>query len=404
MSYASVPLASDTTSKAILNEVTGIRAIMDAQVRDQTIDSWESLKRLVDRGVMKDEFPVGSVISETWHKTDELSYSAPWDVVHYDVDGSAYLKQHYAIPTGIPFDAPEAIYYVTEAKPAGQYYISIGFNYGDGWHSGDHINFTTTVPMEVGDQIVISTGTDNKIDPTNGKTWNLYAKGSTTSKDSGTTSNSDVGVELGSTSTEGVEHTNGQVNAPQRIVYGYNRWSQSAIRQYLNSSAESGSWWTPANGWDRPPAELASVRGWLAGCSSEFLDILTSVDVVTAINTVEGSTETTETTKDKIFLPSLQQMHVSPQLANVEGDDWDYYKELATEIGLSGRFSTGHAYDVLKHYAVDNTTSSVSVWLRSASRGYSHSPWFVTYSGNVTYGNACYTYRGCPACKIEKSS
>lgn len=365
-------------------------------MKNKYVDDWAVFKNLVGRGVAKDLFPVGSTISEMWYKTEQLSYSAPWDIVHYDTDGNVYLQQHYTFPTGVAFDAPEAIYYATEIIPAGQYYITIGLNYGSGWHAGDHINITTTEAMAVGDQLVISTDKTNTNDPTDGRTWTIYAKGSTTPKDSGITSNSAVGIEIGSTSTNGTGYTNGQVNAPQRVVYGYNRWSQSSIRQYLNSASVAGSWWIPMNDWDRPPAEATTVRGWLAGWPDEFLDILEPVDVETMINASNS-----EITNDRVFLPSLKQMYFSPEVENVEGDDWDYYKELAAEIGMSGQFDRFHNYDIIKRYVVDNTTISVGIWLRSAFTGSSSAPWNISNSGNAGNGGAAYnTYRGCPACII----
>jgi hypothetical protein len=186
-------------------------------------------------------------------------------------------------------------------------------------------------------------------------------------------------------------------------VYGYGRWAQSAVRQWLNSSAAAGSWWSAKNPWDRPPAVAATLRGFLAGFSDSFTNILQPVDVVTAINTVEGSASTTETTSDKIFLPSLQEMYITPQLADVEGVDWEYFEQLAINSGLTGKFAQGGTYPLLITYNLANTTSPVGVWLRSANRGYAYFAWNV-YSSGVVYGNgAGDAYRGCPACKILSS-
>ena len=157
------------------------------------------------------------------------------------------------------------------------------------------------------------------------------------------------------------------------------------------------------NAWDRPPAAAASMRGFLAGCSADFKSILEPVEVVTALNTVEGYAETSEVTHDKIFLPSLQEMYISPQLANVEGVEWDYFKELAEEAGLSGKFAQGGTYPILISYRIDAQTSPVNVWLRSANRGSANNAWFVYSSGYVYATNAYNAYRGCPACKIKKS-
>ena len=383
---------------------TVLTRIADKMGAYSTPVTWQGYRELVRRGLAKGEIPVGSQITDTWAEVEGTDYACPWDVVHYDDDGNAYLKWHYGFKTDVAFDAPEAIYYAPSGGlAAGQYYITIATAYGTGWVVDQNINFTLAEDMAEGDQLVISTGTNNDVNPTNGRTWNVYAKGSTTSKDTGTTSNSDTGTKLGETSSDGSGYTNGNINAPARIVYGYNRWSQSAVRQYLNGIGAAGEWWTAQNPWDRPPAQHTAVRGFLAGCTEGFLEVLEPTEVVTARNTAEGATETTETTLDKIFLPSLQEMYISPQLANVEGVNWDYYKELAQAAGLPGKFSQGSTYPILKTYRISDPTSAVSARLRSAYRSSAYDAWRVYASGGVYNRTAFSASSGVPACKIKKS-
>lgn len=367
--------------------------------------TWMGIQNRVESGTAELAYPVGTQIADTWAESTSASYTTQWDVVNYDTNGNMYLKWHYAYPTGVPFDQPEALYYAAGTETAGTYHIGIGTAYGTGWVTSKSIQITTTATMAAGDQLVLDITTDNSVDPTAGITWRIYGAGSTTVKQSGTTSNGTSGTSLGSTSSTGIGYTNGRVNSPQRVVYGYNRWSQSAVRQWLNSSAAAGSWWSLQNPWDRPPTVATTLRGFLAGFSDGFLSVLQATDVVTALNTIEGQTATTETTSDKIFLPSLQEMYVTPQLANVEGVDWTYYQQLAANAGLTGRFAQGGTYPVLITYNLANTTSPVTVWLRSADRGGADSAWGVTSAGGVTnYYRARYAGRGCPACIIKKSS
>lgn len=385
----------------LLNET--LMRIADTQGGYQQL-SWDGWKRAIDAGLVGNISPVGSQLSDEWYKDANTHYSAPWDVVNIYDSGDVAIKQHYAMPDGIPFDEPEALYYANGTEVAGTYHFTIGTSYGTGWDTSKAIQITTNVDMAENDQIVINCGTNNANDPTDGRTWYMYAAGSTTVKDTGTTSNGSGGTLLGGTSTSGVGYTNGHVNAPQRIVYGYGRYSQSAIRQYITSRAAVGGWWVQKNPWDRPPAVAATLRGWAAGMTDELYDLLEPTEVVTAINTVEGSADTTETTYDKIFLPSLQEMYINPQLANVEGEDWEYYKDLAEEIGLPGKFQQYQTYPELITYNVSNTTSPVYVWLRSAYRGSAYDAWVVTNSGYVS-GNVAYNaLRGCPACIIKKSA
>lgn len=398
-------VGTEATLLKIYDKVNNIEAYTDLLANGWGTHDWHGLKRLVEDGVAQHEYPIGSKISDTWEKVADTNVAAPWDIVHYDADGNMYLKWHYAIPDGVPFDAPEAIWYADgdNILTAGTYNIAIGSSYGNGWVVGQAIQFTLNNDMAEGDQLVINCGTDYNNNPTNNRTWNVYAKGSTTSKDTGTTSNGTDGTNLGTIGNVSAQKTNGLLNAISRVVYGSGRWSESAIRQYLNSDAAAGAWWVAKNPWDRPPSQASSLRGFCAGIDSDLLDIIEPVEVVTALNTVEGFADTTETTLDKFFLPSLQEMYINPQLAGVEGVDWDYYKDLAEEAGLTGKFQQYQTYPILITYQAGNTTNPVAVWLRSCLRGDAHNAWVVYATGYVGTSYAYNACRGCPACKILAS-
>ena len=391
-----------------LQEIKGIagdiRMFTQVIAQGATIDSLEGFKQLVRDGKAASLLPVGTQLFDKWEKAAGTVYDAPWDIAHYDEAGNAYLNWHFCHPDGVQFDAPEAIYYAgPDGLAAGEYHIVIGSAYGNGWITSKAINFTLTADMAAGDQLYIDCGTNNANDPTAGRTWNVYAQGSTTSKQSGTTSNGATGTYLGTIGATNVHKPEGNINGISRVVYGYGRWSQSAVRQWLNSTLAANKWWTPQNPWDRPPAQHSTLRGFLAGYSAEFVAALDMVDVVTALNTVEGHAETYETTQDRIFLPSLQEMYINPQLADVEGVDWDYNKALALEAGLSGKFQTGQTYPILKKYNIGDQSSAASVWLRSCNRGYANYAWYISTSGSVgSYSFASSAFRGCPACKILK--
>ena len=96
-------------------------------------------------------------------------------------------------------------------------------------------------------------------------------------------------------------------------------------------------------------------------------------------------------------------MYINPQLAGVEGVDWDYYKDLAEEAGLTGKFAQYGTYPILITYQAGNTTTPVYVWLRSCTRGNAYYAWYVANTGGVYNGGAYNAHRGCPACKILAS-
>lgn len=363
--------------------------------------TWGEIVALIEGGEMSEIFPVASQIKDVWKNTSDASVEFPWDIVHYSQNGDTWLKLHYAAPEALQFDAPEAIYYFDGTEPAGTYHIPIGSAYGTGWVVGHSIQFTLTAAPDEGDQLFIDCGTNNANDPADGRAWRVYDAGGTTVKQSGTTSEGTGGTSLGTIGNVNAHRTNGRLCAISRVVYGYARWSQSAMRQYFNSA--DVNWWIMKNPWDRPPAQASTIRGFLCGFSQDFLDHLEETEVVTALNTQEGFAEATETTLDKIFLPSLEQMYINPQLAGVEGESWDYYKALAVEAGLPGQFQQYQTYPILISYNASNTSSAVYVFLRSCDRGYAANEWLVYTSGYVNNVTANLASRGCPACKFKKS-
>ena len=367
--------------------------------------NYKDIRNVVRAGMAREYFNVGDQIVTPYVIENGSTYNAPWDVKHIADDG-VYLGMHYALPDDMQFDSPEALYYASEELPAGTYNISIAVGYGSGWVSGKSIQFTLANPVPVGGQIYIECSTNNANDPTAGRTLTVYqSKGSTTVVETTTTSNGTEGTNLGSTSTN-AHKTNGNINAISRAVYGSGRYSESAIRQWLNSEMPANQWWKPQNNWDRPPRTADLNRaGFLTRLPSDFVSILDYNDITVALNTQEGFSSDREVVRDRIFLPSLENMNVAPQLAGAEGPVWDYYKILAQEAGIpGGQFKQYTNYDVLKHFnlaTVGANLSSFSVWLLSCYRGGASNAWFIYYSGSVSSLTASNAVRSCPACKIK---
>lgn len=369
--------------------------------------TFADLKRAIRAGYAKVFFDVGDQITTNYAAADGKTYAAPWDVKHID-DTGVYFAMHYAIPEEMQFDAPEAIYYAETELAAGTYHISVGATYG-GWKAGQNIQFTLAQAVPAGGQIFIGFGTNNANDPTAGRAVKTYATiGAAEAIESTTTSSGTGGTGLGTIGTGNApQKTNGNLNAISRAVYGSGRYSESAIRQWLNSDAAANAWWTPKNNWDRPPRAADLNRaGFLTRLPADFVKILDYNDVVVALNTVEGFSTDRETVRDRIFLPSIENMYIASQLVDAEAPAWDYYKALAKEAGLPGKFQQWKTYTILRHFyltSANGSLSPVNVWLRSASRNGASSTWLVNPSGGTASNTACYALRGCPACKIKKS-
>lgn len=368
---------------------------------------WYDIKQAVNMGLDPSFLPIGTQITDKW-TWQGTTYDAPWNVVHYNSNGM-YLQWEYCTPEGMEFDAPEAIYYVgSDGLEAGTYYFSIGYTKSS-WSTEKHIQFTLTEDCDPGDQFVLSSISVSS-DPTNSRTITVYGKGSTTAKQTTTTSDGTEGTELGTFGGAGTQNglyyqSYGNCNGIYWAQYGNHRWSQSAIRQWLNSDKPAGEWWQPLNPWDRPPSYAANRPGFLCGCSEEFKAILETTEVVTLLNTVSGFSQTTETTYDKVFLPSIEQLYTVPDLMDAEGEAWDYWKQKAEEAGIDGWLAqsatTSNAQRIT--YRIDNTSSASIVWLRSPYRT-TYTVRDVNGSGSINNYSAHGTYRCCPACIIKKST
>jgi hypothetical protein len=187
----------------------------------------------------------------------------------------------------------------------------------------------------------------------------------------------------------------GSLNRLDRIQYGSNRWSTSAIRQYLNKSGND--WFASAENFDIRPDQYAK-KGFMTGFDEDFLNVLKPVKVTTALNTVEGYSAASEDTYDTFFLSSLQQMNITPQLADVEGSVFPYWRERLDLEGYASTYPT--VYDAFKIPAINNASPQY-VRLRSASRGYAYATWLVNSAGSVYYyGHASPALRFSPVCVI----
>ena len=191
------------------------------------------------------------------------------------------------------------------------------------------------------------------------------------------------------------------INNLSVLRYGYNRWRDSAYRQWLNSDiARNIGWWKSKHLGDcPPPIAQNNLPGWLNGFTEEWRAIFKPVKVDTVCNTVtdEG---VTDTTYDTFFLPSVEQMYGTPQAAGIEGEYWPYWKE---ETGLDAptNGSSTNTNNARKIPSIANPTgSAVACRLRSANRGSSSYVWYVNTAGYLDYSTAYNSYRALPACVI----
>lgn len=191
-------------------------------------------------------------------------------------------------------------------------------------------------------------------------------------------------------------------------IWGWNRWSYSGIRQWLNSSANKGSWWTSTHDGDVAPSQLSSVNGFMKGLPADFIGMLNKTKHETALNyKYPSGSETTyvyDTTYDTFFLPSLKEEHYQySQYPNYwdgsdkEGSTWEYWIQRKGETAQDYDLANTNA---IRYSLADKTTAKV-VCLRSANRHTSYYNFIVIVNGGLSYIGSASTSRWCaPACVI----
>lgn len=299
-------------------------------------------------------------------------------------------------------DNTEAFYYnnTGAALPAGTYHVTLGDNYDTTYGGGTTYQFTLTKEVPAGGQIVWPW--DYNQQAANARI-STYASGSDrTALESGVVVTAGTGgTDLG-TVLIAVQESAG-LNSIHRMRYGSNKWSESAMRQHLNSAKVAGQVWSPKSHWDRPPSWDASTAGFMHGLDPEFVKICADVELLTALSTAAGDTSTTEgsagtgyeTTVDKYFLPSRPEVFGGGDNASDKGDAWQYYSANSDVPGGSG--NSGNDSNRIK---VNTSGTPYYWWLRSPHVGYGNNVRGIYPAGNVS-NNSAYSSNGvAPACVI----
>lgn len=390
----------DQMTAALLGMSSSLGVIARAQTGVVEEMDYNGIKAVVAAGNAPAVFPVGTQLVNTYTGKDGKVYDCPWDVVKTDdiAEGETgttapamVLQMHYASLEDIQFSAYQAFFVVPEAGlVAGTYNVKMGLDWGTNVKNGTVYQFTLTKNAPAGARL---TGFYNAPDtaPTSWKVYVYKDQNKSELLETCNVSAGSAGTNLGTF----LAKPNGNLNGLHPVGYGDSRWHKSAYRQYLNSDAAAGGWWTPQDEWDMKPDQADTVPGFLAGFSDDFKAALTRVKVVTYGNTVtdDGSAVVTY---DKIFLPSLQEIYCSPQVSG-EGTYWPYWKE---RTGAKTPQALWQTYPLRITRDLAQRTVGRFVWLRSARRGYGYNAFNVSSSGAVNNWRAFSANRCAPACEM----
>lgn len=153
-------------------------------------------------------------------------------------------------------------------------------------------------------------------------------------------------------------------NSPitSRKTQGNNRWAYSAVRQLLNSEADTDAWWTAQYEYDAEPSYAAQIPGFLKDFTTyEKGIVVTKTNKCILPNDDGGGSETVQ---DKFWLPS-------------------YY---AMALGIVQPLEDDHTYEKF----TDNTSRSYqsNYWLRTINGAESASSVRYVSSGGAANSNA----------------
>lgn len=367
--------------------------------------SWEGFRNLCRTGGVRTYYAVGDQL-----QCKKGDTTLTWDIVHIgDVKetGGNYviLQTHDCLPIDtMEFDNREAIFRAKSDLPAGTYHFTTSTSgitdtdWTDSSKSGwsKTWQFTTTKVVPAGGQICFAKGT--------GWDTDLSTCGiATYSKPTDTTALETVTLAEGTGGTDLA--TLGTINHAQRICYGYNRWSQSGLRQWLNSKAGTGAWWSPRNDFDRPE-HYATWAGFMNDLDADFLAVVAKSSIVTDINKISDAGGH-DTTQDYFFLPAMVNLnggdnfYSSPGSAAQDIEDtvvWDYY----TKFRRDGKTGTNTEQDDNRRKYRQGSSTEWTWWERSLNCDGAYCVRFVTGGGRTWWSGRAYNWVGvAPACRIE---
>ena len=239
--------------------------------------------------------------------------------------------------------------------------------------------------FSIGDQLVCNHATYGKL------TWDIIGIDHDTPVNSEYTHSLTIQLHdcLGATfQFDAAEPTNPDTN---RQSYGSNNWSESGIRQWLNSAGNPGTWWQAKTDYDVQPTYATSTAGFMKGLDADFLATVGEVSKITAKNTVTDGGGS-DTTTEKFFLLSLTEIYGGLNNSISEGVVYPYYSD------NSALTAAGMGADANRIKYRNGATQYW--WLRSPSPSDSYTVRYVYTTGSVSNGNASSSRGVAPACCI----
>ena len=188
-----------------------------------------------------------------------------------------------------------------------------------------------------------------------------------------------------------------------RKKYGNNRYIHANLRQWLNSSAAAGKWYTAQHSADVAPSKANSANyngydtaaGFLNGWTQQERDALLTTSLTVGKATVDGGG--TETFTDKIFNLSCTEVGLTGDA--VSGSKLAIFSDNNSRIAYPSQDCVQNS-----DYTGISTTAGWYYWLRDAYAAISYYSRFVNADGSLSYNIAFGGNIGVrPACNLSSS-
>ena len=353
MGKVTKPILLDETGQEIVKTLRAQNAILSGIIRQSagSLVSWKDVQSLVRQGLAKEVFQIGDQFTVAWRDVATgKTYDVPLDVVSFgdaQLEGGSvvpamFLQWHYTLPFAIPFDAIEGTIATGTFSNEYFYYRMDGSNVS--W-------LEAGVDYNVGDVIP----------------------------------------------SDAVYYANEMFAGDGQILKsGYNRWSHSAIRQFLNSSAQQGAWWTAQHYGDLAPAVVSDKAGFLTGFDDEFLSVIGPVAVHTLVSKAAG--DGSDETFDTFFLPSSEQVNFTPSgTVGAEDGYFEYWRKATNADGFNNPAVANEYYKV---YDVETKNIARAALLRSASLVSTGTIYSISVTGTRGSGACSGSRYVAPVCAI----
>lgn len=361
------------------------------------VSTWADIRNVVADGRGATLFPVGYEFTTFDADTGKLiiwvvrghDHHKPangWMIHSMTLEAKYLYSGANGSQKAVQFDAQEALYYAENGLAAGVYNFSLSrddiTNGG-----GKTFSFTLTQPIPTGGVIMFPWAHNTQSTATKIST---YASNAATEViETVSVIEGANGINLGTAdgTTENMNHTN-------RARYGSNNYAQSAVRQWLNSSAVAGAVWSPTNKFDRPPSWLTTHNGFMHGLPADFLKVVEPAIIPCCTNS-KFETDSFDGTKfvakqtynlsDKFFLLSRPEIYGTwDDESYKDGGLLDYYD------GLPDIERTKYDSNGASHYA----------FIRTPYRGAAQTIRLVLGNGSLNGNYPSSNFCVAPACII----